>query len=34
MPMFIKRWQNYEIDDMWDFVCIETILKRILEEKK
>lgn len=34
MPMFIKRWQNYEIDDMWDFICIEAILKKILEEKK
>ena len=34
MPMFIKRWQNYEIDDMWDFICIQAILKKILEEKK
>jgi len=32
MPMFIKRWQNYEIDDMWDFVCIETILRKIIEK--
>lgn len=34
MPLFIKRWQNYEIDNMWDFVCIEAILRRILEERK
>jgi len=32
MPMFIKRWQNYEIDDIWDFVCIETILKKVMEK--
>lgn len=28
MPYFIKRWQNYEIDDIWDFLCIEAILKQ------
>ena len=33
MPMFIERWQNYEIDDMWDFICIETILKKIMEKE-
>ena len=33
MPMFAKRWQNYEIDDIWDFICIETILKRVMEKK-
>jgi CMP-N-acetylneuraminic acid synthetase len=30
---FIERWQNYEIDDIYDFVCIETILKSKSEEK-
>lgn len=33
MPMFIKRWQNYEIDDIWDFVCIEAILKRVIKRE-
>lgn len=28
MPYFIKRWQNYEIDDIWDFICVESILRR------
>ncbi len=28
MPYFIERWQNYEIDDLYDFVCIEAILKQ------
>ena len=27
LPYFIKRWQNYEIDDIYDFLCIETIMK-------
>lgn len=27
VPYLIQRWQNFEIDDMYDFVCIESILK-------
>lgn len=27
MPYFIERWQNYEIDDSYDFIVIEAILK-------
>lgn len=27
LPYFIDRWQNYEIDDIYDFICIEAILK-------
>ncbi len=27
LPYFIQRWQNYEIDDIYDFVCIEAIMK-------
>lgn len=27
MPFFIQRWQNYEVDDVYDFACIEAILK-------
>ena len=26
LPYFIERWQNYEIDDIYDFIIIETIL--------
>jgi len=34
IPYFIERWQNYEIEDFYDFICIETIIKRRLKEKK
>lgn len=27
LPYFIERWQNYEIDDMTDFLCVEQVLK-------
>lgn len=27
IPFFIERWQNYEVDDICDFLCIENILK-------
>jgi CMP-N,N'-diacetyllegionaminic acid synthase len=27
LPYFIERWQNYEIDDICDFFCIEAIMK-------
>lgn len=27
IPYFIERWQNYEIDDICDFICTEAILK-------
>lgn len=32
MPFFIERWQNYEVDDIYDFLAIETILKYKLED--
>ena len=25
--ILIERWQNYEVDDIFDFICIESILK-------
>ncbi|MHC9543652.1 MAG: acylneuraminate cytidylyltransferase family protein [Vulcanimicrobiota bacterium] len=28
IPYFIERWQGYEIDDIYDFYCIETILSK------
>jgi CMP-N,N'-diacetyllegionaminic acid synthase len=27
IPYFIERWQNYEIDDIYEQVCIEAINK-------
>ncbi len=33
LPFFIERWQNYEIDDIYDFLCIEAILKHNLNKK-
>lgn len=32
IPFYIERWQNYEIDDYYDLLCIEAILKSKLEE--
>ncbi len=32
LPFFIERWQNYEIDDLYDFMCVETIFKHKLME--
>lgn len=32
LPYYIERWQNYEIDDIYDFKCIETIMQ--MEESK
>ena len=26
-----ERWQNQEIDDMIDFLCVEAILKQVLK---
>jgi CMP-N,N'-diacetyllegionaminic acid synthase len=28
LPFFLERWQNYEIDDICDFLCVETIMRR------
>lgn len=27
IPMFLERWQCYEVDDIYDFIAIESILK-------
>ncbi|MCK5044565.1 acylneuraminate cytidylyltransferase family protein [Candidatus Parcubacteria bacterium] len=34
IPYSIERWQNYEIDDIYDFVCIEAVLNIKLKEKQ
>ena len=28
----LQRWQNYEVDDEFDFLCIETILKHVRKQ--
>lgn len=28
IPYIIERWQNYEIDDIYDFICIEAIMMK------
>lgn len=33
-PYFIERWQNYEVDDIYDFIAIESILNKIQEDNK
>lgn len=30
IPYFLEKWQNYEIDDIWDFICIEAILRKLV----
>jgi CMP-N-acetylneuraminic acid synthetase len=32
IPYFIERWQNYEVDDMYDFICIEAVMNHELKE--
>ena len=32
LPFFIERWQNYEIDDIYDFICTEEIMKHQLSQ--
>ncbi|MFZ3074393.1 MAG: acylneuraminate cytidylyltransferase family protein [Minisyncoccales bacterium] len=33
IPYFIERWQNYEIDDICDFICNEAIMENKLNNK-
>ncbi|MDP3991322.1 MAG: acylneuraminate cytidylyltransferase family protein [Candidatus Colwellbacteria bacterium] len=28
-PYLIERWQNYEVDDIFDLVCVEAVMKGI-----
>jgi CMP-N-acetylneuraminic acid synthetase len=32
IPYHIERWQHYEIDDIYDFVCIERIIEYFHEK--
>jgi hypothetical protein len=27
IPLFIQRWQNFEIDDATDFVSVEAVMR-------
>lgn len=29
IPYEIERWQNYEIDDIYDFLCVERIIEHL-----
>lgn len=31
IPYLIERWQTYEIDDIWDFYCVEAIMRKRLK---
>ncbi|HEY5587473.1 MAG TPA: acylneuraminate cytidylyltransferase family protein, partial [Candidatus Paceibacterota bacterium] len=33
IPYFIERWQNFEVDDLYDFIAIEAILTVKNKEK-
>ena len=32
LPLFIERWQNYEVDDEVDFMIIETLMEHYREQ--
>jgi len=32
IPFFIQRWQNYEVDDIFDLICIEAILNHKIQK--
>lgn len=34
IPYLVERWENYEIDDIYDFLCVEAVLKNKLKDKK
>ena len=33
IPYFIERWQCYEVDDLYDFIAMESILKYKIESR-
>lgn len=28
----LQRWQNYEVDDIFDFLCVEAVMKHLKEQ--
>ncbi len=33
MPYLIERWQNYEVDDIFDLICVRTIMQAMYKNK-
>jgi len=33
IPYFIERWQNYEVDDFYDYLCVDRIAKQMSMKK-
>jgi CMP-N,N'-diacetyllegionaminic acid synthase len=27
LPLFVERWQNFEVDDVVDFICVEAVMR-------
>jgi CMP-N-acetylneuraminic acid synthetase len=34
LPFYIERWQNYEINDIYDFITVEKIMQYRKENEK
>jgi len=32
IPYFIERWQGYEVDDLYDFLCIEAVMRLAIQQ--
>jgi CMP-N,N'-diacetyllegionaminic acid synthase len=32
LPLLIERWQNYEIDDLYDLLCVEAVMNHRFKE--
>jgi CMP-N,N'-diacetyllegionaminic acid synthase len=32
IPFYIERWQKYEVDDIYDLMCIEAIMNSMMSE--
>jgi len=33
IPYYIERWQNYEVDDFYDYLCVDRIAKQMSMKK-
>lgn len=29
VPLYVEKWQQFEIDDIWDFHCTEAIMRQV-----
>ena len=34
MGLFFPKYKNYEIDDIYDFICVEALMKKSLSNEK